>query len=131
MNHKLNVKLNVKQKDVLNLQLNLSMKMYSLTPAGNIQANSSSGHSKWSVWICHFPLSDMHSILSNNSSNQELREEIVLRQIKQSMEQDQSLNIALALRGHSLKGPFLLRGPIHRTMFSTGTNSLYLHFFKI
>ena len=29
-------------------------------------------------------------------------------------------NIALALRGHSLRGPFLLRGPIHRTRFSTG-----------
>ena len=37
-------------------------------------------------------------------------------------------NIALALRGHSLTGPFLLRGPIHSPRFPMGTNSSYMYF---
>ena len=37
-------------------------------------------------------------------------------------------NIALALRGHSLKGTLLLRGPIRHTSFSMGTKSLFMHF---
>ena len=37
-------------------------------------------------------------------------------------------NIALALRGHSLKGTLLLQGPNHHTSFSMGTNSLFMYF---
>ena len=36
-------------------------------------------------------------------------------------------NIALALRGHSLKGTLLQQGLIRHTSFSMGTNSLFMY----
>ena len=56
------------------------------------------------------------------------QEEFFRRKKFQTTRSQVTLNIALALRGHSLKGPFLLRGPIHRPRFSMGTNSLYMYF---
>ena len=37
-------------------------------------------------------------------------------------------NIALALRGHSLKGTFIINVTIHPQMFSIVPNSLYIYF---